>query len=198
MRTLLAAALLVMLASHSEAAFSVSATTTGSGTLQINGVAVDDVTVDTVFEGSGALMDDMPIDVPAPGQVSEFTEFSSYMFNVSKSPVNSTALGYTLTITFDQPILGIQFASGKLATGYSLLDASPSFDAIQPIGAFNTGSGGDSITIDGNTITIATGLVSTGTDPFRILTAVPEMSTNLSWSALAGIGCVLYRRRKQA
>ncbi|QDU55074.1 hypothetical protein [Aeoliella mucimassa] len=196
MRTLLAAALLVMLASQSEAGFTVSASTTGNGTLEINGTAVANGATYDVFEGSGSLGDDMPLDIPgAVATVAAGTEFESYMFNLSKSPNNGT-LNYELTLTFDQPILGIQFVNNTLADGYTLMNQAGSpFTPIVANGSINPD---DSITISGNKITIAEGVLRGGFDPFRVLTAVPEMSTILSWSALAGVGCVLYRRRKQA
>ncbi|QDU55071.1 hypothetical protein [Aeoliella mucimassa] len=200
----IAALALAILPGTAFSAFSISpsVTTSGTGTLTINSIAVDDVTKSDVFEGTGALNVDMPVDVPAlTGVVDAGTPFSSYMFNVSQSG-DTTQMSYTLTITFDNPIIGIQTSSGFLSQGYTyLLDNSStyvtagSFDAIAPEGNYN---GDDSITIQGDTITVvAKGRLTNGTDPFRVLTAVPEMTTILSWAGLAGIGCVLYRRSRK-
>ncbi|QDU55072.1 hypothetical protein [Aeoliella mucimassa] len=201
--SLIAALAFAILPGTAFSAFSISSsvTTNGNGSLTVNNVAVDDVVEGDVYEGTGTLNVDMPVDVPAaPGSVAAGTEFNSYMFNLSQSG-DDAQLFYTLTITFDNPIIGIQTSSGFLSQGFTyLLDAGNtyvtdgSFDAIAPEGNFNET---ESISIDGDTVTV-TGRLTYGSDPFRVLTAVPEMSTILSWAGLAGIGCVLYRRRKQA
>jgi hypothetical protein len=146
------------------------------------------------------------------------TSFNSYLFHFD--PVGSPFFAfYVSTITFDQPIIGVQLFSngfalqkpagnpyiGTLEAGDSevLLDGGPI--GVPPIlrptyypgGVAFRGLEEDAfiLAISGTTVMIAGSANGTEIDQVRILTAgpletaVPEPMTAITWSIISVIGC---------
>ncbi|QDU55067.1 hypothetical protein Pan181_12530 [Aeoliella mucimassa] len=119
------------------------------------------------------------------------------------------------SVTFDSytKIVGVVVQPGASSTSIETLDdtddvfgnpATDYYDESDWRGLELSGaSNGDGFTIsaDGRTFSFDSGVDfnanGIGIDEVRlILQAVPEATTILSWTALAGIGCVLYRRMR--
>ncbi|WP_145245967.1 hypothetical protein [Aeoliella mucimassa] len=117
-------------------------------------------------------------------------EYQSYMIHFD-TPGSLTYK--SATITFDTPILGIAFENpALLATDLSGTTYWNSGDRGLEGGDFiQVTNGGYTLVLD------VIGVNGVAIDNIRVLTAVPEMTTILSWAGLAGIGCVLYRRSRK-
>lgn len=210
MRIILAFAAAIMLQTSAMGGFEVVSYSPSSPALSTynpitnTSIAIDDPGLeDFVHEGTGWLSETVTFDVNGSAtSIDPGTWFSSYMFNLHLVPTASPAMAYTLVLEFDSPVLGVQFSrdnnNSKLdkTTGW-MSTADPNND-FTPIGdvagkSFNTPT--DSITIVGQSLIInVEGTLAAGYDGFRVLQAVPESTTILSWAALAGFGCVVYRR----
>lgn len=129
-----------------------------------------------------------------PGQVSG--PLRSYMIHFDH---NGSA---TATFTFENAIKGLAYERTTLqatdvifGTGTDWWDQSGEGGDNQPNNRGLEANDSISVSADGKTLTINV-LNANGNalDNIRVLTAVPEFTTILSWAMLAGIGCVVYRR----
>ncbi len=152
------------------------------------------------------------------------TSFNSYLFHFD--PVGNTAATfgfYVSTITFDNPIIGVQLLSdgfslekpggtpytGTLEQGDNqvFLNGGPGPPNVYyPGGVSFRGLEEDSfvLAISGDTVQIAGIAVNEQIDQVRIITAtpissgVPEPTTIASWAIISGIACVgAFIRRRQ-
>jgi hypothetical protein len=169
---------------------------------------------------SGNIVNPALVDTVIPGG----TPFNSYMFHFD--PIGSPFFAfYVTTISFDNPIIGVQLFSDGFAlekpTGNPYVGSleAGDFQVISnggPIGlppgfiptyyASGLASRGveeDSfvLAISGNTVMVAGGANGSEIDEIRILTAlpigsVPEPTTVITWAVIAiTVGCVFARRQ---
>jgi hypothetical protein len=152
------------------------------------------------------------------------TRFNSYIFHFD--PVGSPFFAfYVATISFDHPIIGVQiFSNGfelqkpntvpytgtleagdaeVLANGGPIGVPNVLKPTYYPSGVQFRGLEEDSfvLAISGNTIQLAGSAHGIEIDQIRILTAVPEPLTAVSWAIIAVVGCgggFIWRRHKVA
>jgi hypothetical protein len=149
------------------------------------------------------------------------TNFNSYLFHFD--PVGSTpsTFGfYVSTITFDNPIVGIQLLSdgftlvkpfpvpyvGTFEQGDTQVDLNGgSGPAYYPGGVSFRGLEEDSfvLTVSGNTVMMAGIAVNAQIDQVRIITAspiaaeVPEPTAFVTWALVSGVACIgAFKRRR--
>ena len=148
-----------------------------------------------------------------PSILAEGTSFNSFVFHFDPvgSPTSPVAV-YVATILFDHPVIGVQlFGSGfslqkpagtsytgTLEAGDAEVDAnkSPNPGLSYPTGVASRGIEEDGfvLAVNGNEVMIAGSVFGGEVDHIRIFTHVPEPTTLLTWSVLAGVGLCCYRR----
>ncbi|QDU55069.1 hypothetical protein [Aeoliella mucimassa] len=120
-------------------------------------------------------------------------EYQSYMIHFDNP---GTQVSKYASITFDTPILGIAFENPALLATDAYVPGTTYWSSndrgIESNDIIQVTNGGYTLVLDMLNVN------GIALDDIRVLTAVPEMTTILSWSALAGIGCVLYRRRNRS
>lgn len=152
----------------------------------------DDVNVTVIDEGSGRLsggstvaLDQSPTGATSFGRGVAFRSFLIKIDDFDDCEINE----YSASFEADEPILGIQTDVGSLQSGRRTLDEN-GFDAGAPAGGIEDN---DTVTIDGQTVSVSGRVGRNGVDPIRVFVAavaVPEAASLAVWGSLCLAGLI--------
>ncbi|MEO0531830.1 MAG: hypothetical protein AAF266_14840 [Planctomycetota bacterium] len=158
----------------------------------------DGVNVTVIDEGQGRLRGDstVTLDQSPTGATSigRGTAFRSYLIKIDDFD-NCEIDDYSASFEADEPIIGIQTDVGSLQDGRRTLDDN-GFDAGAPAGGIEDN---DSVTLDGQTVSVDGRVGRNGVDPIRVFVAavaVPEAASIAVWGSLCLAGLVGTRRSR--
>ena len=122
------------------------------------------------------------------------TVVNSYYLSFDTADNGGTAYAPTVTVEFDNPILGIVTSNPHLIASEGQLGAAGTTYNASNLGMENNATDTIVIAPDGRTLTATLRVAGSNLDQFRVLTAVPEPA---SMAMLAAGGLLLARRRRR-